>query len=184
MDKKIYVMVSDTGTWLNKTIKTYTRAPYNHASLSLDEELLEMYSFGRLKASNPFGAGFIKEDVEKGTFRLFPNTKCAIYELNVTNRDVEKIRRIIRWFEQRGDKYRYNVVGLFGAAMQEHLDHSPAYFCSQFVADVLGRSGVVKFNKEPALITPEDLQSLPGSVLHYEGELYEYGPVKERAENW
>ena len=43
----VYVVVSQTGTILSLMLKFFTKAKYNHASISLDNKLDEMYSFGR-----------------------------------------------------------------------------------------------------------------------------------------
>ena len=50
MCKKVYILLTDTGTLFTKSIKTYTKAPYNHASISFDVGLEELYSFGRKKS--------------------------------------------------------------------------------------------------------------------------------------
>ena len=61
--KMIFLVVSDTGTILTRLIKAYTKTPYNHASISFDAELSEVYSFGRKTVYNPFIGGFVKEDI-------------------------------------------------------------------------------------------------------------------------
>lgn len=61
--KTIYVLLTDTGTLFTKIIRCFTNAPYNHVSIVLDEELNEIYSFGRKNLRNPFFGGFIREDV-------------------------------------------------------------------------------------------------------------------------
>lgn len=71
-NKNIYVLLTDTGTMFTKLIKRITAAPYNHASLALDENLNEVFSFGRKCANNPWVGGFVEEDVYEGTFRHFP----------------------------------------------------------------------------------------------------------------
>ena len=81
-EKKIYILLTDTGTLFTKFIKLYTKKPYNHASLSFDSELSEVYSFGRKTARNPFIGGFVKEDVNEG---LFKQANCAIYSLTVND---------------------------------------------------------------------------------------------------
>ena len=53
-------MLTFTGTTLSRVIKIYTRNDYSPASIALDPELSEMYSFGRKKPRNPFIGGFIK----------------------------------------------------------------------------------------------------------------------------
>lgn len=89
-DQSVFILLTNTGTFLTRVIKSYTRAPYNHASISFDRELSELYSFGRKTPSNPLDGGFVKEDIKTGTYSRFPNTTCVIYELQVTNREVEK----------------------------------------------------------------------------------------------
>ena len=59
--KKIYIMVSYTGTILSNLIRMYTGKEYTHVSISLDIKLHEMYSFGRIHPSNAFVGGFVRE---------------------------------------------------------------------------------------------------------------------------
>ena len=52
--KKIYIVLTHSGTALSKIIKGFTKDEFSHVSISLDKELNEMYSFGRLNPYNPF----------------------------------------------------------------------------------------------------------------------------------
>ena len=38
IEKKVYILLTDTGTLFTKLIKLYTKKPYNHASISFDSE--------------------------------------------------------------------------------------------------------------------------------------------------
>lgn len=49
-DKEIYVLLTDTGTVLTKIIRSFTKDPLNHASIAFDQDLNEVYSFGRKKS--------------------------------------------------------------------------------------------------------------------------------------
>ena len=73
--KKIYIILTHTGTTLSKIIKKYTKDEFSHVSISLDVKLENMYSFGRLKPYNPFIGGFVHEYINKGTYKRFYNTK-------------------------------------------------------------------------------------------------------------
>ena len=59
--KKIYIILTNTGTVISRIVKIYTRKKYGHVSIALDKKLKNMYSFGRLKATNPFIGGFVHE---------------------------------------------------------------------------------------------------------------------------
>ncbi|MGA9286997.1 MAG: hypothetical protein WBV93_01500 [Anaerobacillus sp.] len=180
MTNKIYILLSDTGTLFTKSIKKYTKAPYNHASLAFDKKLNDMYSFGRKNPRNPFNGGFVKEDVLTGTYRKYPKTTCVIYELSVTDRDVHKMKRLLEIFIKNKQRMMYNLLGVLGVSMNEPIEFSISYFCSQFVAEVLHRSGIDLWDKLPALVTPEDFRKSDRLTLIYEGKLFDYEPIKHR----
>ena len=71
--KEIYIVLTHTGTTLSGVVKFYTRKKYTHVSIGLDSELNELYSFGRLNPYNPFKGGFVREDLNNGTFARFKN---------------------------------------------------------------------------------------------------------------
>ncbi|PPA68463.1 hypothetical protein [Jeotgalibacillus proteolyticus] len=178
--RKIYILLTDTGSIFTKAIKRYTRAPYNHSSLALDEELIQLYSFGRKNPNNPLNGGFVHEDVLNGTYRNFPNTTCAVYEISVTDRQYHKINRLISVFKQNDRKMLYNLLGVFGVALKEPFEPIGSYFCSQFVADILHRSDIKLWNKLPALVEPNDFRESNQTTLIYEGPLSLYPPLQKR----
>lgn len=177
-EQHIYIVLSDTGTIFTNLIKSYTRAPYNHASISFDSELTEMYSFGRKNPRNPLHGGFVKEDVLTGTYSYYPETTCVIYKMDVTEREKEKMKRILKVFIQKNDKFLYNFLGVVGVSIKEPIEFSNSYFCSQFVAEVLKRSGIHLWDKLPAMVTPEDFRKSNRLELIYEGKLFDFEPVK------
>ncbi|WP_201715038.1 hypothetical protein [Rossellomorea arthrocnemi] len=179
-DKYIYILLTDTGTLFTKSIKKYTKAPYNHASISFDRELNELYSFGRKHPNNPIYGGFVKEDIFQGTYSKYPQTTCVIYQLEVSGRNIEKMKRVLNVFKRSRKKFLYNLLGVFGVSMNEPVEFSNSYFCSQFVAELLQRSGIQLWDKLPALITPEDFRNHPKLHLLYEGKLFDYEPVKRK----
>lgn len=175
-DRSVFILLTNTGTLFTRIIKGYTRAPYNHASISFNRELSELYSFGRKSPSNPLNGGFVKEDIKTGTFSKYPNTTCVIYELKVSEREVEKMKRVLHIFIRSRNKYLYNILGVVGIALKEPVEFSNSYFCSQFVAEILDRSGIKLWNKLPALVTPDDFRQSDQLHLVYEGKLSEYEP--------
>ena len=90
--KKIYLILTHTGTTLSTIIKCYTKDEFSHVSIALDKELNTMYSFGRLRPSNPFIGGFVHEGIDFGTFKRFKNTQSEIYSLEIADNKYEKIK--------------------------------------------------------------------------------------------
>lgn len=173
-NSNIYVVLTDTGTMFTRLIKRVTAAPYNHASLALDENLEEMFSFGRKKANNPWTGGFVEEDVYEGTYRHFPGTRCALLRLEVTRQQYEAVQSVIRHYQENEDGYGYNLIGMFGVLMRLDISRERAYFCSQFVAEVMKQSRVYLWDRPSSVVTPHDFFQHPAFDVIYEGMLYDY----------
>lgn len=170
----IYLMLSYTGTILSRIVKVCTQREYSHVSLALDLKFDSLYSFGRIYPRNPFIGGFIKEEIDKGTYKLFKDTKCSIYSLKVTEEQYEKLKEVIKVFKKEQELYKFNVVGLIGALVNRPINREYHYFCSQFVGKALLDAGIYDFKKDIGLIKPIEFKNVPGLVLEYEGKLSNY----------
>lgn len=160
---------------LSRCIYVYTREPYTHVSISLDKNLNELYSFGRIRPSNPIIGGFVKEDVVNGTYARFPETRCALYSLKVNDIQYKRLKKELNKFRMNEDKYSYNLLGLFGIMLRVPVERKYNYFCSQFVATLLNNSGINIFHKPNALVAPGDFRKCKELDLIYEGRLNKYG---------
>ncbi|WP_174615551.1 hypothetical protein [Virgibacillus ihumii] len=170
-NKKIYLLLTDTGTLFTRTIKLYTRKPYNHASIAFDDNLTELYSFGRKDIRNPFAGGFVKENIREGLLR---EADCAVYSRTISTEQCNRINEYIQNIKEREDQYRYNLLGLFAVILRIKFSRANAFFCSEFIANVLAECGVTTFQKPPSLITPHELQQAAGFQLVYRGRVEEF----------
>lgn len=170
-NQKIYILLTDTGTLFTRLIKLYTKKPYNHASISLDPELKEVYSFGRKTAKNPFIGGFVKENL-RGEF--FSNSRCTVISCSVTDAQQNKLKAYINKIESEKDDYGYNLLGLFAIMFNKQLSRNNAFFCSQFVATVLQRCEIVQFTKPAALVMPHDFMEMEDFNVVFQGSLTTY----------
>lgn len=170
-EKKVYIILTDTGTLFTRMIKLYTNKPYNHAAISFDTDLLNVYSFGRKTARNPFVGGFVNEDIES---ELFKQAACVIYSCIVSSTHLQEMRDYIQQMEEQKHLYRYNFLGLIAILLNIPLNRKNAFFCSQFVASVLKECDIIDFQKPLSLVTPHDLQGAAGFQLVYRGKFGEY----------
>lgn len=168
---KVYILLTNTGSFLTKLIKLYTKKRYNHASIAFDSHLSEVYSFGRKTARNPFIGGFVREKVRTG---LFKDAECAIYSFTATELQIQKMKSYLQEIEEHKEQYHYNFIGLFGFILNKPIKRKKAFFCSQFVASVLIESNMFHFDKPISLISPADLQNVPTFQIMYEGKLEGY----------
>ncbi|RLL42813.1 hypothetical protein D8M04_14785 [Oceanobacillus piezotolerans] len=176
--RTIYLLFTDTGTYLSRAIHFYTKEALNHVSISFDSRLEEVYSFGRKNPRNPFIGGFIKEDVQSAFFK---KANCAIYRCTLTEEEYAVIFNNIKAIEARKNDYRYNFIGLFGVLLQIQIHRKSAYFCSQFVATVLKDLNAFQFSKPICFITPNDIRKHEELECIYAGKLVDYQPADDVA---
>lgn len=171
---KIYIVLTYTGTILSKIIKLYTKHEFAHISISLDEKLNELYSFGRLNPYNPFIGGFVHEGINIGTFKRFKKTIAGIYSLEITDEQYNKIKNSIQYIEKNREKYKFNIIGLFLVGLKIRYKRKKQFYCAEFVKHLLDESNVIDNNTLPEIISPEDFKKIVNLKLEYKGLLQEY----------
>lgn len=171
--KKVYVILSHTGTILSRIIRINTGAEYTHVSIALDEGLRKMYSFGRINPYIAFLGGFVRESKNFGTFKRFKNTQVLIYEIELRDDQYENIEEIIKYMRKNKKKYRFNILGMALAGINKKIERQDTFYCAEFVKYVLEKSGIDVDNL-PDIIKPEDFKNLENANLIYKGYLRDY----------
>lgn len=170
----IYILLSRTHTMPAKIIRLFTGEPYSHASIALDLELNQLYSFARRNINNPFDSGFVYEDIETGIFGKDKNVYCSVYAIPVSEKQYQKLCKELNLFIQNKEDYDYNFLGLVGTLIGKNIQREHHYFCSQFVSHLLSQSGIELFRKEHGLIRPYDFHNRLKDARIYSGKLSEY----------
>jgi len=168
--KDIYIVISQTGTLLSTILKIVTGKEYNHASISLDSNLDNMYSFGRRNPYNPFIGVFLIEKINVGTYKRFSNTRCKVIRIRVTFDQYNLILFKLREMTNDIDKYKYNVLGLFLAAINVNLHRNNRFYCSEFVRYILDCADV-DVSMIPEIVHPVDFLDMNNGYVIYEGLL-------------
>jgi len=169
--KEIKIVLTQTNTVISKTLKVFSKKPYNHISISFEDDCSTMFSFGRKVTWFPLIGGFIKEDINSGVFKMHPETKCKIYKFEVTDEDYAVITTRLISFLSQPDKYRYSFLNVFLIRFNIPYQREYHYVCSGFVTYLL--EGIIPLQKEISLVTPDDYNSL-NLNKEYEGTLFEY----------
>lgn len=171
--KQLYIVMSQTGSFLSRIIKIFTGAEYNHASVSVSADLEQMYSFGRIHPYNPFLGGFVMESLHTGTFKRFSNTRAIVIAVEVDEDQYVNISDFLLQMYLKREEYHYNYLGLFLAAFHIQRKKENCYYCSEFVGDILTKSHVLGANELDDIIQPIHFLSLPHRQL-FCGKLREY----------
>lgn len=170
--KKIYIILTYTGTILSKIIKSYTGDEFSHVSIALDPQLRKMYSFGRLNPYNPFWGGFVHERINSGTFKRFSKTRARVYSLEIDDEQYEKLKYTIFCIKKLRKYYKFNILGLFAVGFKIKIKPDKSFYCAEFVKHVLEEAKIE--TKLPELIKPEDFKQIKNLKLEYDGLLKFY----------
>lgn len=178
MEKSIYVVLSQTGTMFSRALKFFTKAEYNHASISLTPTLEKMYSFGRLNPYNPFIGGFVEEGKDIGTFKRFYKTQAMVLEFKISEEKYNAIKFFIEYFKLHKCEFHYNYLGVLCACFKKHHTSSKRFYCSEFVKECLKVFDIENAKDLPNIIKPIDFLKLTNKQIIYTGLLQKYYAVR------
>lgn len=178
----IYLVISQSGSWLSQLLKIITGAEYNHISISLSPDLVAMYSFGRIHPYNPFWGGFVVESLHRGTFKRFSEAKGVVISIPVSGESYLGIARTLDGMLTEQGTYRYNYLGLVLAGLHIQYRKGRRYYCSEFVKELLLRSRVKGATQLSAIVQPIQFLSLPNGRMIYRGYLRDYSGAAEARE--
>ena len=159
--KTLYIFLTRSGTLLSNLVYSLTGAQYTHISLAFDEDLSTLYSSTRKNGYTMFPAGPSREYLNRGVFLMRENIPCALYALEVTDEAYTRAKRRTQHMMHHGELYRFNSLGLLLCWMHIRWQRRRHYFCSQFVSEVLQKSGALELPKPSTLMHPSDYAELP-----------------------
>lgn len=182
MSKNIYIIISSTCTNFAKTIRTFGRVRYNHASISLDENLHEIYSFGRQKHTALLTGKLVRENISRFTLDKVSHVDVAIFKVPVTEEQYDDIVEFIHSvYSDR--EYLYNLFSVLTYPLTKGLSVYKAFTCIEFIMYLLTRVGK-EFDRPLYEYKPDDLLVLLEENLMYQGNLLEYVEEKKTVTNY
>lgn len=83
--------------------------------------------------------------------------KSICYKLDVNEEQHAALQGIIEQMEASNIEWKYCMLGVILCLLGIRHKMKNAYFCSQFVAELLQTSGIMKWRKHPSLYLPNQL---------------------------
>lgn len=146
--KTISVLFSTYTDFVSRLVGFMSGFGCTHVSIALDEKDEYFYAFNT--------KGFRKEYPRKHKNRITKNT-CV--RLSVSNRQYQKLKKMIAQFESQKDQYKYDYFGIVLCLFRLHRkNREKSYFCSSFVAHVLNKAKIVQLRKANTRYLPYQLQ--------------------------
>ncbi len=122
---------------------------YNHASVGISEKMNEFYSF-RSKW------GFCEEHPFYFDKEYKRTILCSIYEINVSSEVYYKLKEEIKEFKSKKNDLHYSHISFFLGFFGIKHNLSKGYYCSNFVAEILCKSGALNLAKDSSVYLPND----------------------------
>lgn len=169
--KNIYILLMRSTTPLSRIVHLVTGDKYTHVSLAFNEALEPLYSSTRKNGEDMFPAGPCEEYLDRGYLKRHPSTPCALYKISVSDEAFDKAKEDVERFMAESDSYGFNIAGLVFCQLGHPLRRERKYFCSQFVSEILAKSGAISLPKEPCLMKPSDYAHMLESKCCYVGPI-------------
>ena len=180
----IYIVLSQTPSKFGRIIRRLDGSEYNHASISFDDKLNQLYSFGRYRNSNPVHAGIVKEYLERFTLMKVSTIKTRIYEVQVTKDQYLLGKKRILEIKHDREGYLYNLFSVLSYPLFHGFHTYKAYTCAEFVAHMLTVMGISVGETEGIhSVTPQYLSDTVEGSLVFQGNLLDYWLERQAVEN-
>lgn len=164
--RKIFVLLTRFPGLDAKALGWWTRFPYSHASLGLDEDMNTFYSF--------VVKGFIVEDISRYNRPGRKPFPCALYAMEVSEETYQAVKNNIGNFVRRRSAFRYSRLGLILSLVHIPWKLKNQYICSHFVAETLERCTDAKLKKSSSLYLPKDFSRFRELRMVFQGDLQRF----------
>lgn len=162
--RKLYILLTQFPGLNSRAIQLWTRFPYTHASLGLEEDLNTFYSF--------VYKGFIVESIPRYNKPGRTPFPCALYCLDVPESIYHETKQTLQSFCRNRASMHYSRLGVvMGLVLRIPFRKKNHYFCSQFVAEVLNHCRAMRLKKDSTLYLPKDFSRSQELNLVFRGDL-------------
>lgn len=162
MEKRtIAVLLTKYNSTFSNFIYWLTGRGYTHASISFDENSQYYYSFNF--------KGFRRE--YPGKHKGFCS-KSVCYWIEISEDAYNRMTEQITEMEKNRESLHYTRLGVLFCLLRFPVKIKNAYFCSQFVAEMLQIPGVVPTEKSPSLCLPNHLAHILDQSVYVRKVMY------------
>lgn len=177
MGQNIYIVISKTPTGIGKLIRKVAKVKYNHASMSFDSDLHEIYAFARQKYTVLLTAKLVKENISRFTLDKVDTIDTTIFKIPVSDEVYMDVRRTVNQISY-DPEYIYNYSSLITYPITKGISVYKAFTCIEFVMFILTQLGYT-FDKPLCTYKPDDLLKILEDKIYYQGNLVEYVEEKK-----
>lgn len=164
--KTVTILLTKYSDFFGRLLRGINGRGYSHASISIDEKEEIFYSFNF--------KGFAIEKPKK----YIPKKKVpgSLYiRIQIPEKAYEIIKNEIYQFVNERENYTYSKLGVVLCVLRIPHKFKKRYFCSQFVAELLKKSGAVQLQKNESLYLPNHF--IQGFSCLYSSKNFMYSTI-------
>ena len=132
----LYVMVSRTDTGVGRLIRTVSKFPYNHVSVTLDGSFRSWYSFARYVQDAPFYSGFVREDPQRFCFGT-GDAQVRIYAVQIPEKHAADLEMLLPLANRTDSGLIYNYFEALASCLGFQVTVPQCYTCLSFASELL-----------------------------------------------
>lgn len=168
-DKYIYIMLSKTCTKFARCIRKFGDVEYNHASISLDADMRNVYGFARPQHNAVLLGRLVKESLDRYTLHGEDSVPVVLLAIPVTKEQHDWVRKTIEKVYS-DPEYMYNLFCVLSYPITKGFACYKSYTCVEFVVTVLMHLGYT-FHKPAYQYKPDELLRMFADCVVYKGDV-------------
>lgn len=173
IDTNIFVVMSCTDTKVGKAVRAVTGTKYNHASISFDRGLEEMYAFARPYYHAPALGRLVHETPGMYTKNGFnKSVPIKVYEVPATEGQRDELRAELLSIAT-DTTYIYNFPSALSFPLLHGTQGERMYTCTEFVAKCIQFTSV-ELEEPSHTYGPCELMDELSDLCIYEGSMCRY----------
>lgn len=173
----VYLTITKTPTVIGKVIRQVLGNKYNHMSISLKEDLSELYSFGRVSVKNFMSSGPIRESYYTLSLGSGEDVELCVFKIPVTKTQYDKLEHFIHNVFYDVDGYVYNLADAIGTIFHRRIRIDKCYTCIEFCRDAFLYAGIICSKDLDSAWTLDEARNQLKHFLVYEGKYRKYPNV-------
>lgn len=134
--KDIYIVFSATPYKIGKFIRFFTKAKFNHVSVSFDRNLFNAYTFARRYIDAPFFGRFIKDSPARYFYKNQP-ADVTVCKTEVDDGVFENMKAVCEKMYGENEEYLYNFFSATSYVFGRRVFIDKAFTCVEFAAYIL-----------------------------------------------
>ena len=173
-NKYVYVILTNTKSFVCKAITKVTSSDYNHACIALDDTMRHVYGIGRRLLNPETNKKEIflgKEELDKGVYAMNDATFIEL-RFPVTDEQYSNLKKVLNQTLKEHNKYKFDMFGLVRSGILNiKSENGYKVFCSGLVSEIMNKAGIYLFDKHFSLVRPNDFLMHPDAEVVAKGNL-------------